>query len=269
VHALGLLGSKAWHNLGRLVPPMLMGPSGLWLGALVCWPFTQDPRGDARVRPLVAAAVVLVVGLAIDTLTVSAGTPFLRYLFPTRALAGLAGLLALWSMLTRLSSVSVRTRDVACVLAALLSIGWGAWTTRLAQDESRTSSLERGVPSSRTLTALSVTLSSVLTPGETLMSNLGPALAWQTHHPVIGLASSPADVAACRARHDFHHLVLVFRSAERAWAPWQEIVERPGAAATHPELGLRHERRYTTVDGFSVVWLELGPLQPQMALREP
>jgi hypothetical protein len=153
------------------------------------------------------------------------------------------------------------------VLAALLSLGWGAWTTRLAQDESRTSSLERGVPSSRTLTALSVTLSSVLTPGETLMSNLGPALAWQTHHPVIGLASSPADVAACRARHDFHHLVLVFRSAERAWAPWQEIVERPGAAATHPELGLRHERRYTTVDGFSVVWLELGPLQPEMAFR--
>jgi hypothetical protein len=267
MHASALLAARTWRNLARVVPPMLMGPGGLWLGALACWPFTQDARADARVRPLVAAAVVLGVGLALDTLAASAGTPLLRNVFPTRALAGVAGLFALWSMLRRVTSVSERTRNVACVLAALVSLGWGTWTTRLAGDESRTSSLERGVPSSRTLTALSVTLSSVLTPGETLMSNLGPALAWQTHHPVIGLASSPAEVAACRARHDFHHLVLVFRSADRAWAPWQEIVERPGAAATHTELGVSRERRYTTVDGFGVVWLELGPRQPELAFR--
>jgi hypothetical protein len=97
------------------------------------------------------------------------------------------------------------------------------------------------------------------------MSNLGPALAWQTNHPVIHLAYSPADIAACRARHDFRHVLLVFRSAERAWAPWQEIVERPGEAGTHTELGVRHERRFMTADGFTVVWLELGA-QPQVAL---
>ncbi|HVQ26676.1 MAG TPA: hypothetical protein VMV01_15920, partial [Planctomycetota bacterium] len=109
----------------------------------------------------------------------------------------------------------------------------------------------------------------VLGPGEVLMSNLGPALAWQTNHPVIHLAYSPADIAACRARHDFRHVLLVFRSAERAWAPWQEIVERPGEAATHTELGVRRERRYMTADGFAVVWLELGPRQPQVALDRP
>jgi hypothetical protein len=265
-HAWVLLAGKAWTNLGRLLPPMLTGPGGLWLGALVCWPFTQPVRDDARVRPLVAAALVLVAGLVCDTIAVSAGTPLLRGIFPTRTLAGLAGLLALWSLLRRMPGTSERTRSLACVGAALLALGWGAWTTRLAQDESRTTSLERGVPSSRTLTALSVTLGGVLAPGETLMSNLGPALAWQTHHPVIGLASSPADVAAGRARHDFRHVVLVFRSADRAWAPWQEIVERAGSAATHTELGVEHERRYTTPDGFGVVWLELGPRQAELAV---
>jgi hypothetical protein len=60
-------------------------------------------------------------------------------------------------------------------------------------------------------------------------------------------------------------VVLVFRSADRAWAPWQEIVERPGSAATHAELGVRRERRYTTPDGFGVVWLELGPRQAELA----
>ena len=108
-------------------------------------------------------------------------------------------------------------------------------------------------------------LNEVLTPGETLMSNLGPALAWQTNHPVIHLAYSPADVAACRRRHDFHHLVLVFRSAEHAWDEWQDIVARPGAAELVPELAVSREMRFETVDGFTVVWLELGPLPPQLA----
>ena len=130
-------------------------------------------------------------------------------------------------------------------------------------------SLERGLPSSRSLTALSASLNSVLVPGEVLMSNLGPALAWQTNHPVIHLAYSPADIPSCRARHDFRHVLLVFRSAERAWAPWQDIVELPGEAGTHAELGVRRERRFTTEDGFAVVWLALGPRTPQVALLRP
>jgi hypothetical protein len=151
------------------------------------------------------------------------------------------------------------------VAAALLALGWGTWQTRAVHAESRAVSQERGVPSSVTLTTLSVKLGEVLVPGETLMSNLGPALAWQTNHPVIHLAYSPADVSACRRVHDFRHIVLVFRSADRAWNEWQEIVARPGAARLIPELAVSREQRFATVDGFTVVWLELGPLPPQLA----
>jgi len=267
-HALGLLAAKAGSNLARLLPALLAGPRGLWLGALACWPFTRA-GADPGSRPLAAAAIVALAGLGLDTVAASAGMPLLREVFPSRVLAELAGVLALWSLLRRMPGTSERQRAVACVLAALLALGWGTWTTRLVQLESRATSLERGLPSSHSLTALSIALNQVLSPGETLMSNLGPALAWQTNHPVIHLAYAPEDVAACRARHDFRHVLLVFRSADRAWEPWQEIVERPGAAGTHPELGVRGERRFTTADGFVVVWLELGPRQPQMALWEP
>jgi hypothetical protein len=94
-------------------------------------------------------------------------------------------------------------------------------------------------------------------------------LAWQTNHPVIHLAYTPADVPACRARHEFRHLLLVFRGAERAWPYWQEIVERDGTAATIPELNVTHERRFRTAEGFDVVWLELGPNPPSMAISRP
>ena len=270
-HALGLLAAKAAGNVGRVLPPMLYGPGGLWLGSLAVWPFTRS-QADAsaeRTRPLVAAAVVTLAGLVLDTIAACAGTPLLREVFSARLLAELAGMLALWSLLQRMPGASERQRAAACVFVALLVLGWGTWTSRLAQIESHETSLERGVPSSRTLTAISIALNGVLSKNEAVMSNLGPALAWQTHHPVIHLAYSPEDVTACRARHDFHHVLLVFRSADRAWAPWQEIVETPGAAATHAELGVRRERRFTTFDGFSVVWLELGPRQPQMADADP
>jgi hypothetical protein len=265
--ALGPLAGKMMSSLARLLPQLLSGPRGLWLGSLAFWPFTRAGAEPAP-RPLVAAAVVALAGLALDTLAASAGTSLPRDAFPTRVLAELAGILALWALLLRMPSTSDRQRAAACVVAALLALGWGTWTTHLGQSESRTSSLEPGVPSSRTLTSLSIALNQVLAPRETLMSNLGPSLAWQTNHPVIQLAYSPADVAACRARHDFRHVLLVFRNSERAWEPWQEIVERPGAAATHTELGVRRERRFSTTDGFVVVWLELGPRQPQMAVLD-
>ena len=267
-HALGLLAAKAGANVSRVLPPLLSGPRGLWLGALALWPFTRA-GAERPSRPLAAAAMVAFAGLVLDTVAACAGTPLLREVFATRVLAELAGMLALWSLLQRMPGASERQRAVACVLAALLALGWGTWTTHLAQDESRATSLERGVPSSRSLTGLSIALNEVLSPGEALMSNLGPALAWQTNHPVIHLAYSPEDVAACRARNDFRHLLLVFRSADRAWAPWQEIVENPGTAATHAELGVRRERRFATPDGFVVVWLELGPRQPQVAAGDP
>jgi hypothetical protein len=272
MHALGLLAAKAGSNLPRVLPALLSGPRGLWFGALAFWPFTRagvDPSVAERSRPLVAAAIVVFAGLVLDTLGACVGTPLLREVFGARMLAELGGMLALWSLLQRLPNASERQRTVACALAGLLALGWGTWSTRMAQAESRETSLERGVPSTHSLTDLSIALNQVLTPGESVMSNLGPALAWQTHHPVIHLAYSPEDVTACRARHDFHHVLLVFRSADRAWEPWQEIVASPGMAGTHPELAVRKERRFTTTDGFAVVWLELGPRPAQLASRVP
>jgi hypothetical protein len=257
--AVQLLAAKVAGNLGRMLLPMLQGPRGLWLGAIVAWLLTR-PR-----RPLVAAGVVILAGLALNVLAACVSIPWLRYVFPTRVIAEGAGLLALWALLQRMPGASERVRGAACVAAAVLALGWGTWQTRAVHDESRAAAQERGVPSTATLTALSVTLNAVLTPGETVMSNLGPALAWQTNHPVIHLAYSPAEVTACRRRYDFRHIVLVFRSADRAWDEWQEIVGRPGAAQLLPGLAVTREQRFATGDGFTVVWLELGPLPPSLA----
>jgi hypothetical protein len=257
--ALLLLTEKTRVNLGTMLPQLLQGPRGLWFGAIVAWLLTR-PR-----RALAAAGIVILAGVALNLLAACVSIPWLRFVFPTRVIAEGAGLLALWALLQRVPGASGRARGAACVAAAMLALAWGTWQTRAVHDESRVASQERGVPSSVTLTSLSVKLNEVLTPGETVMSNLGPALAWQTNHPVIHLAYSPADVAACRRRHDFHHLVLVFRSAEHAWDEWQYIVARPGAAELIPELAVSREQRFATVDGFTVVWLELGPLPPQLA----
>jgi hypothetical protein len=216
-------------------------------------------------RALAAAGIVALAGVALNLLAACVSIPWLRYVFPTRVVAEGAGLLALWALLLRIPNTSARTRGAACVAAAVLALGWGTWQTRAVQDESRATAQERGVPSTVTLTTLSVTLNAELTPGETVMSNLGPALAWQTNHPVIHLAFSPADVVACRRRHDFRHIVLVFRSAERAWDEWQDIVGRPGAAELISALAVTREHRFVTADGFTVVWLELGPLPAPLA----
>jgi hypothetical protein len=96
------------------------------------------------------------------------------------------------------------------------------------------------------------------------MSNLGPALAWQTNHPVVHLALAPQDVEPCRRLLDFRHIVLVYRDARAAWGQWSEVVARDGWANTLG-LGVAHETRYTTRDGFLIVWLELRPRGPSLA----
>lgn len=259
LEAARLLTVKCWQNLPRLVLPLVSGPRGLWLGALVAWLFTR-PR-----RTLAAAGAILVLGLALNTLAAAVSIPWLRFVFPTRVPLEAAGLFALWSLIQRMPEVGPRMRSGLCVLAAFVALGWGGWLTREALDEARETSHERGVPSSAALTALSITLNDVLTPGETVMSNLGPALAWQTNHAVIHLAYTPADVPACRAAHEFRHIVLAFRSSERAWGEWQEVLERPGSARTIAALAVTDEKRYRTTDGFLVVWLTLAAPTPSLA----
>ena len=260
--AARLIAAKIWGNLGRLLPALLEGPRGLWLGALVAYLFTRPPRS------LATAAAVALAALVLNVLAACASIPWLRYVFPTRVLAEAAGLVALWSLVQRMPQVSTRMRQTVCSFAVVLALGWGGWLTQRGYTEAHEASLERGVPSSRTLTSLSIALNEVLRPNESVMSNLGPALAWQTNHPVIHLSHAPSDVPACRRLHDFRHILLVFRSSERAWPFWQEIVERNAAAATIPELNVTRERRFRTADGFEVVWLELGPIPGALAVSE-
>jgi hypothetical protein len=260
--AFGLLAAKVQGNLGRLVPSLLEGPRGLWLGGLVAWLCLRPPR------PFAAAGLVTIAGLVLNLLAACVSIPWLRYVFPTRVVAEAAGLFALWALVHRIPSITERTRSFACIAAALLALAWGTWQTSAVQSEARATALERGVPSTTTLTALSVTLNAVLTRGEPLMSNLGPALAWQTNHPVIHLAYSPGEVVACRRRRDFRHIVLAFRSSERAWPEWQEIVGRPGTAQLDKELLVSRERRFRTPDGFVIVWLELAPLPAGLARND-
>jgi len=254
LEALRLLLAKVAGNLPRLGPTLLNGPRGLWLGALVAWLCTRPSR------PFFAAGVVALAALALNLFAACASIPWIRYLFPARIAAEAAGLLALWALLQRIPGATSRSRAWACGAAAVLALAWGTWQTRAVHAEALSTSRERGVPASTTLTALSITLNEVLTPGEPLMSNLGPALAWQTNHPVIHLAYAPEDVPGCRRRRDFRHIVLAFRNTERAWPEWQEVMGRPGTAQLMKELSVRHERRYKTSDGFVIVWLELGPM---------
>jgi len=257
--AVPLLGGKLAQNLGRLLPLVLEGPRGLWLGALAAWLLTRPAR------PLAAAGLAALAGFVLELLAAGLGLAWPRDLYPMRTLAEAAGLFALWTLLGRWSAAGRSVRAALRAAVAVLALGWGVWLSHAARVEAGTASRERGVPASRSLTALSATLNGVLRPGETVMSNLGPSLAWQTNHPVLALALAPADVAACRRRHDFRHIVLVFRHAERAWPAWREIVEHAGTAATVSELGVSRERRMQTADGFHVVWLELGPLPSALA----
>jgi hypothetical protein len=201
----------------------------------------------------------------------AASIPWLRYLFPTRILLEPIGVLALGALLAHLTreAVSAKARTLLFAGLAALALGWGAWSTLRGNDEARATSQERGVPSTSTITGLSVMLSSRLAQGEPVMSNLGPALAWQSLHPVLHLSLAPADVAACRHRLDFRHIVLVFRNGSRAWPGWDEILEREGYAATIPGLDVVKEERMLTRDGFVVVWLELGPIAPALAANTP
>jgi hypothetical protein len=86
---------------------------------------------------------------------------------------------------------------------------------------------------------------------------------------VLHLALTPDDVEACRARVDFHHVVLVFRDAKSAWRGWDFALEHPAEAQANPAWNIRRWRRFDSRDGFIVVWFELGPRAPGMARAIP
>jgi hypothetical protein len=266
LEAARLLAAKALGNLDDLTIAMLTGPRALWVGALVVW--TLAARDAFRLR---VAALQLLVLAGLSVLAAAVSIPWLRYLFPVRVVLEAAGLLAAWRLATmapglRLASAPVR---LAYVALAALSIGWGGWQTARGNDEAVRVSQVRGVPSVLTLLELSVLLAREVPAGEPVMSNLGPTLAWHARRPVLHLALTPDDVEACRARVDFHHVVLVFRDPKSAWRGWDFALEHPADARANPAWNIRRWRRFDSRDGFIVVWFELGPRVPGMAGLPP
>jgi hypothetical protein len=264
--AFVLLAGKAGRNLPGLLVQSMLGPRGLWIGGLAAWlAFARPPR------PLAAAGIVALAAAALGALTAALSIPWLRYLFPTRILLEPIGMLALGALLWRLpdATLPARARRYALAGIAVIALGWGGWCAWRGTTEAYATSFTRAVPSTSTLTEISIMLSHQLASGEPLMSNLGPALAWQTNHPVVHLAFSPEDVAPIRRRLDFRHIVIVRRGDGHVGPGWDEIVEHQGAAAVVPGLHVIRERHFRSEDDFVVVWLELGPQTPAVAEALP
>lgn len=260
--AAALIAQKIAGNVPRVLLAVLTGPRALWFGALVLW-LVVTKRRDA-----VWAAGFAILGATVTNLLIATATiPWLRYMFPVRALLEVAGLLAMWDLAGRLGTAE-RGRSIVRLTrvgVAAIAIAYGFLQTQRGVEEAATSSAERGTPRSRTLNELAELVQAEVRPGEPVMSNLGPILAWRAQRPVIHLAETPDDVAACRERLEFRHVILVFRGPERAWRGWDQILERPAEAPQNPDWNVTFVRQYRSTDEFDIVWLELGPMKPGLA----
>jgi hypothetical protein len=256
------VAAKTARNVPHLLLMLTTGLGGLWLGALALLPAVARPP-----RAVTAAAVAVLAVTAVSVVTAAASVPQMRYLFPARMALAAGGLLALWALLARVAGAGPGrpTARLAFAGAAALALGWGAWSMSRGLVEARAASLERGLPATATLMQITVLMNRELAPGEPVMSNLGPTLAWTARRPVVHLALSPEGIDDVRRRLDVRHVLLVFRDAERAWPGWREVIERPLEAPHRPEWNVRRVRRYATGDGFTLTWLEMGPLEPGLA----
>jgi len=242
----------------------MTGPRALWVAAIVVWVFAARPPLPQRV----AGFAVMAIG-AVSLLAAAATIPWLRYVFPARVLTECAGILACFGLLARGAEFGIGPglRRVAAAFIVVLALGWGAWQTAGGLAEARAISRERGTPSPLTMLQIAVLMNREIPPGEPVMSNLGPELSWHSRRPVIHLALRPEDMAACRERTEFRHVLLVFRDPARAWAGWSELVARPVEASRDPELRIERARQFRSNDGFTIAWLELRPPEPRMAVN--
>ncbi len=261
--AWAALAGKVARNLPSLVLATMTGPRALWVAALVAWLFVARAPREVRI----AAACVLAIG-AVSLLAAAASIPWLRYVFPARVLTEAAGILACWGLVARAAEFGAgpAMRRVAAVFVGVLAIGWGAWQTSRGLVEARAVSQERGTPSPVSMLQIAVLMNREIPPGEPVMSNLGPELAWHARRPVIHLALRPEAMAACRELTEFRHVLLVFRDPARAWPGWSELVADPVGASRDPELRIERARQYRSGDGFTIAWLELKPPEPRFAL---
>ncbi|MBI1798803.1 MAG: hypothetical protein HYR73_03865 [Candidatus Eisenbacteria bacterium] len=259
--AVALLAKKLFHNLPDVLLSLATGPLPLLAGALALWWFTAREAP----RALRAAAITVIALTLVNAIATSISVPQLRYLFPNRALLEAAGLLALWGLVARAEPLSPAARRTIAALCAVLVLTWGVYQTLLVNAEARRTATERGVPSALTLLQIASLMSREIPVGEAVMSNLGPTLAWESRRPVIHLALSPDLITACRRKMDFRHVLLVFRDAAHAWPEWAQVVEHPVDALHHAEWNVVKVRRFESADGFSILWMDLGVLGPEMA----
>ncbi|MGH7741207.1 MAG: hypothetical protein ACRENS_04220, partial [Candidatus Eiseniibacteriota bacterium] len=213
LEALSLLAQKTLRNLPQVAGLLARGLLPLFAGAQLLW-FATAREAPRAMR---AAVVTVFVLLAISAFTAALSVPQLRYLYPARMPFEAAGILTLIQLADKAPSASRRARVLLVAACAVLVLGWGAWQTWRGGLEAAEASQERGTPGTLTLLQIASLMSREIPAGEPVMSNLGPTLAWEARRPVIALSSSPDDLNACRRRMDFHHVLLVFREADRAW----------------------------------------------------
>jgi hypothetical protein len=262
LEAIGLVAAKIGRRLPALLMSVATGPRALWAGALVLWLITCRPP-----RALAVTGWAVLAANAMGLLAAAASIPWLRFLFPTRVLLEAAGMLALWGLIARAPTplIGPRLAGALKVGVAALAIGWGVNQTLRGLEEARSTSSERGVPSVLTLRELGLRLRQQVPANEVVMSNLGPMLSWYSGRSVLHLAQTPADLAACRRRLEFRHVLVAFRDVESAWPGWQDVFARPEEATKQPEWNVVRERHWRQHDGFRIVWLELGLPEASLA----
>jgi len=179
-------------------------------------------------------------------------------------------MLALWGLIAGapVTLMGPKLQRTVKVLVAVLALGWGMGQTLRGNDDARRTAEAHGMPSVLTLRDLNYRLRQKLPLSEVVMSNLGAPLAWYAGRPVLHLALTPADIGACRRRLEFHNVVLAFRDADQTWPAWREAMERPTDVVGHPDWNVVREQHWTELDGFLVVWLELGPPDAGLAAVE-
>jgi hypothetical protein len=259
--AVALLAHKLAVNIPGVLLALTSGPRALLIGALALWLLTAREAP----RALRAAGASLFGLVAISVLATAISVPQLRYMFPTRVLIEAGGTLALWGLVARAEPLSPRVRSLVAVLCALIVLTWGAFQTRLGNAEARRTANDRGVPSTLSLLQIATVMSREVPDGDAVMSNLGPALAWESRRPVIHLALTPDLITACRRKMDFRHVVLAFHDGAHAWPDWSQLVDHPNEALHHAEWNVVRVRQFLSYDGFKIVWLDLGPLGPELA----
>ncbi|HVP13892.1 MAG TPA: hypothetical protein VMS88_00030 [Terriglobales bacterium] len=298
--ALRLLAAKARVNVRPLALGASTGTRALWLGSIIVWLVMARPwsrvasrsaAGDAAarpeggspgpeiapsrsiaapaadVRPLAITAIAVLLAFAFGVVAAAVSIPWLRYVFPTRMLIELTGILALWSVVTMASELASLPgwRRGLYILVGLLVLGWGLFDSYRGNLEAHTTSATRAEPNVINMMKITVLMNREIPDDEPVMSNLGPLLAWTARRPVLHLAESPDELEACRRKLEFRNVLLVFRAPANAWGEWREVVSEPARARDHAEWNVDTVREWLTSDGFRVIWLTLKPAGPRFA----